>query len=158
MKLSKRRKSLGLTIVELLIVIAIIGTLAAIAIPVYSGYVTNARNQAAITDIKTISLVIEKYRVDRNNMSLPNALSDINYQNYRDPWGRPYQYLNIQALGGHGCGQCRKDRFVVPINTDYDLYSMGKDGQSSSPLTAAISKDDIVRANNGAYIGLAYAY
>jgi general secretion pathway protein G len=100
MRLSKRRKSIGLTIVELLIVIAIIGTLAAIAIPMYAGYVNNARVQSAITDIKTISLVIEKYRVDRNNMSLPNSLANINYANYLDPWGRPYQYLNIQALGG----------------------------------------------------------
>jgi general secretion pathway protein G len=158
MRLSKRRKSIGLTIVELLIVIAIIGTLVAIAIPMYTGYVNNARVQSAITDIKTISLVIEKYRVDRNNMSLPNSLANINYANYLDPWGRPYQYLNIQALGGGGCGPCRKDKFVVPINTDYDLYSMGKDGQTTSALTAANSRDDIIRANDGAYIGLAYGY
>jgi general secretion pathway protein G len=158
MRLSKRRKSIGLTIVELLIVIAIIGTLVAIAIPMYTGYVNNARVQSAITDIKTISLVIEKYRVDRNNMSLPNSLANINYANYLDPWGRPYQYLNIQALGGGGCGPCRKDKFVVPINTDYDLYSMGKDGQTTTALTAANSRDDIIRANDGAYIGLAYGY
>jgi prepilin-type N-terminal cleavage/methylation domain-containing protein len=43
MRLSKRRKSFGLTVVELLIVIAIIGTLAAIAIPMYTGYADNAR-------------------------------------------------------------------------------------------------------------------
>lgn len=157
MKLSKRHKSIGLTIVELLIAIAIIGTLTAIAIPMYTGYVESARVQSAITDIKTISLVIEKFRADRNNMSLPNSLANINYANYLDPWGNPYQYLNIQALGG-GCGPCRKDRFIVPINTDYDLYSMGKDGQSAPPLTAAGSRDDIIRANDGAYIGPAQGY
>ena len=157
MKLFRRHKSFGLTLIELILVIAIIGTLTAIAVPVYTGYVTNARNQAAIADIRTISLVIERYRADRNDVSLPNTLADINFANYLDPWGRPYQYLNIQALGG-GCGPCRKDQFIVPINTDYDLYSMGKDGQSTSPLTAKVSKDDIVRANNGEYIGLAYGY
>jgi general secretion pathway protein G len=157
MRLSKRHKSIGMTIVELLIVIAIIGTLAAIAIPMYTGYVNNARVQSAITDIRTISLVIERYRADRNNVSLPNSLANINYANYLDPWGRPYQYLNIQALGP-GCGPCRKDKFIVPINTDYDLYSMGKDGQTTAPLTAANSRDDIIRANDGAYIGLAYGY
>jgi general secretion pathway protein G len=52
----------------------------------------------------------------------------------------------------------RKDRFLVPINTDYDLYSMGKDGRSSPPLTAKASRDDIIRANDGAYIGLASNY
>ena len=52
----------------------------------------------------------------------------------------------------------RKDKYLVPINSDFDLYSMGKDGQSAAALTAKISKDDIVRANDGQYIGLAEAY
>jgi general secretion pathway protein G len=46
----------------------------------------------------------------------------------------------------------------VPLNSDYDLYSSGPDGESRSPLTAAPSRDDIVRANNGGYIGLAGEY
>ena len=49
----------------------------------------------------------------------------------------------------------RKDRFLVPLNKEYDLYSMGKDGKSQPPLTAKESYDDIVRANNGIYIGQA---
>jgi len=157
MKLFKRHKSFGFTLIELLIAIAIIGTLAAIAIPVYSGYVQNAKVQSAITDIKAISLVIEKFKNDGDGMSVPGSLAAVNYATYLDPWGRPYQYLNIQTLGG-GCGPCRKDRFIVPINTDYDLYSMGKDGQSAAPLTAAKSRDDIIRANDGAYIGPAQGY
>ena len=52
----------------------------------------------------------------------------------------------------------RKDRFLVPINSCYDLYSMGKDGQSVPPLTAKASWDDIVRANDGAFVGLAWQY
>jgi general secretion pathway protein G len=47
---------------------------------------------------------------------------------------------------------------MVPINTDYDLYSMGKDEASTAPLTARASLDDIVRANNGGFIGLAHKY
>jgi len=46
----------------------------------------------------------------------------------------------------------------VPINTDFDLYSMGPDGRSAPPLTAKHSRDDIVRANDGAFIGLASDY
>ncbi|MSR24620.1 MAG: hypothetical protein EXR96_05970 [Nitrospiraceae bacterium] len=49
----------------------------------------------------------------------------------------------------------RKDRFLVPINSDYDLYSMGPDGQSSQPLTVPVSMDDIIHASDGAYVGLA---
>jgi general secretion pathway protein G len=52
----------------------------------------------------------------------------------------------------------RKDRNLVPINSDYDLYSMGPDGESMPPLTAARSRDDIVRANNGGFVGTAEAY
>jgi general secretion pathway protein G len=153
MKLFKRYKSSGLTIVELLIAIAIIGILAGIAIPFYAGYVENARVQTAIADIRSISLVIEGFRNDRS--SLPASLADINYATFLDPWGNPYQYLDIPV---HGHAQCRKDKFVVPINTDYDLYSMGKDGQSVAALTAQKSRDDIIRANDGAYIGPAAGY
>jgi general secretion pathway protein G len=52
----------------------------------------------------------------------------------------------------------RKDKNLVPINTQYDLYSMGADGQSVPPLTAKASRDDVVMANDGTYIGLASNY
>ena len=52
-------------------------------------------------------------------------------------------------------GKLRKDRFLVPVNSDYDLYSKGQDRKSSTPFTAKASQDDIVRANDGAYVGLA---
>jgi general secretion pathway protein G len=57
--------------------------------------------------------------------------------------------------GGGGSVKPRKDRFLVPINSDYDLYSMGPDGQSNEPLTVPVSRDDIIRASNGAYVGIA---
>lgn len=60
--------------------------------------------------------------------------------------------------GGGGVGQARKDQFLVPLNSDYDLYSKGPDGKSSPPLTAKESRDDIIRANDGAYFGLASEY
>ena len=52
-------------------------------------------------------------------------------------------------------GQMRKDRNLVPINSDYDLYSMGKDGKSSPSIIAKPSLDDIIRASNGSFVGLA---
>jgi len=64
--------------------------------------------------------------------------------------------LNITTTNGKG--KVRKDHNLVPLNSDYDLYSMGKDGKSVSPLTAKASRDDIVRANNGAFVGLASEY
>lgn len=49
----------------------------------------------------------------------------------------------------------RKDRFGVPLNTDFDLYSMGKDRSSTDSLSTPNSHDDILRANDGAFVGLA---
>lgn len=52
----------------------------------------------------------------------------------------------------------RKDKNLHPINSDYDLYSVGHDGESVEPLTAKKSHDDIIRANNGDFIGYAENY
>lgn len=54
-----------------------------------------------------------------------------------------------------GVGGARKDRFLVPINSDFDIYSMGRDGQTVAPLTALKSHDDIIRASDGGFYGLA---
>ena len=89
---------------------------------------------------------------------LPVSLNDINRGGILDPWGRTYEYLNFAAAGPSWKGKARKEFGVVPLNTDYDLYSLGKDGNSATPLTASMSRDDVIRANNGGYIGLASDY
>jgi general secretion pathway protein G len=137
-----------------MVVIAIIGTLAAIAVPTYSAYVDKARRIRAIADIKVISTAIDAHKMEHN--VYPVSLNVVGYGNQLDPWGRPYQYLNIETAKGKG--HMRKDHFLVPINSDYDLYSMGPDGRSVAPLTARHSRDDIIRANNGGYVGLAEHY
>ena len=87
---------------------------------------------------------------------VPPDLSAIGWDTVLDPWGNPYRYLSFEGLKGKG--QMRKDKNLVPINTQYDLYSMGADGQSVPPLTAKVSHDDVILANDGSYIGLASAY
>ena len=74
----------------------------------------------------------------------------------KDPWGNPYQYTNIATVTG--LGKLRKDRFLVPINSDFDLFSMGPDGRFASALTAKISQDDIIRGSDGRYFGVASGY
>ncbi len=76
----------------------------------------------------------------------------------RDPWGNPFQYLKIEGRNTKGVGKLRKDRGLVPVNSDFDLYSKGRDGKSQSPFTSKASQDDIVRANNGRFIGLVSDY
>lgn len=146
----------GFQLLELLIALAIFGVLAAIGYPAYTNYVDRANNATAMADIDTISHAIERFFVNSNR--LPDNLAQINLGNYPDPWGNPYQYLRIAGAKLNGNGQLRKDKSLVPVNSDYDLYSMGKDCASVPPFTAKHSHDDIVRANNGGYVGLAADY
>ena len=44
---------------------------------------------------------------------------------------------------------------LVPLSSDHDLYSMGKDGKSQCPPPAAAGWGDIVRASDGRFLGLA---
>lgn len=147
-------RSGGFTLIEIVIVVAMIGTLAAIAVPVFTAYADKTKISRAITDIKEMTLKIEEYNVE--NGTLPTSLADMGYGGKRDPWGNSYKYLKISKATSKA--SLRKDKNLVPINSDYDLYSKGKDGASQAPLTAAASMDDIVRANNGGYVGLAADY
>ena len=146
----------GLTLIELLVVIAILGTVAGIAMPMYANQIEKARIVKAIAEIAIMQKEIAAYDGKESDNFLPNTLNDIGRGNLLDPWENPYRYLNFAHVSG--IGSMRKDRFVVPLNTDYDLYSVGKDGATMAPLTANVSFDDIVRANDGTYIGLGSEY
>ena len=128
--------------------------LTAIAVPSYRSYVERVKVTQAVVGMATMSGLIQRYYTLHS--SVPPDLSAIGWDTVLDPWGTPYRYLSFQGLNGKG--QMRKDKNLVPINTQYDLYSMGADGQSVPPLTAKVSRDDVILANDGNYIGLASAY
>jgi general secretion pathway protein G len=149
-----KRGASGFTLIELGMAVAIVALLAAIAIPAYQGHVFRVRVAEATSDIKQIEREIERFKT--RSGGLPASLADLDLEANEDPWGNPYQYLSFAGLTGSGA--VRKDHNLVPINTDYDLYSLGPDGQSKLPLTAKVSQDDIVRASNGRFVGLAREY
>lgn len=151
-----KKRFCGFTLIELLVVIAILGTLAGIAMPIYSNQIEKARIVKAIAEIAIMQKEIALYDGEESDNFLPNTLDDIGRGNLLDPWGNAYRYLNFATIDG--IGLARKDRFVVPLNSDYDLYSMGKDGETAIPLTVGVSYDDIIRANDGRFIGLASEY
>ncbi|MHB8476348.1 MAG: type IV pilin protein [Steroidobacteraceae bacterium] len=144
----------GFTLLKLMVAAGMVAILAAIAIPSYHSYVEQAKVAAATADIMKIAQSIERYKTQ--NWSIPPNLAAIGLDTMLDPWGAPYSYLSFTGLKGKG--QMRKDKNLVPINTAYDLYSLGADGLSKPPLTAAVSIDDVILANDGGYVGLASNY
>ncbi len=128
----------------------IIAALTALAVPRFEDLIERARVARAIGDIEALEVDIE------SQDSLPNSLADIGRGNMLDPWGHPYVYYKFPATKGNAPPPgSRKDRFLVPVNSTYDLYSMGQDGKTALAFTAKAARDDIVRANDGSYIGLA---
>jgi general secretion pathway protein G len=149
-----RARQCALTLVELLLAIAILGVLSTLAYAGYQQYIEKARIAQAKVDIRGIEASLERHYVA--NGRFPETLTEAGLAGKLDPWQHPYQYLNVATAKNRG--QVRKDRNLVPINSDYDLYSMGKDGLTKPPLTAKPSHDDVIRANNGAFVGLASDY
>ena len=147
--------SKGFSLIEVLVAIAVVASLLAIAIPRYIQYQIQARNAQAIADIRTIDLAVQIYR--RTNNVYPTTLSQLTGIPTKDPWGTAYQYLKIEDEVGI-TGKTRKDQFLVPLNADYDLYSKGADKLTATPVQAGVSWDDLLRANEGRFIGVAANY
>jgi general secretion pathway protein G len=150
------RQSGGFGLFDLMVTVVIASMLASLAVPAYDRAVRRAQVAKAVSDISSLSLAIEKFRL-ANRDRIPDALDELGMEIPKDPWGRPYAFLNIRS-GDPGKALLRKDGKLNPLNSDFDLYSRGKDGDSKGPLNAKASRDDIVRANDGAFIGLAEDY
>lgn len=143
-------KYCGFTLIELMVVVALIGILAAVAMPSYKSYRDKAKIYDAKQSIAGISAQIKLYWNDAR--AYPATLAEVGSAGKLDPWGNPYVYYNVEA---NGKGHARKDHALNPINTDFDLYSMGPDGVTKPQITQKNSLDDIIRASNGAFIGTA---
>ena len=141
----------GFTILELLVVTMIIGTLSTMVAPSLQRAREKAFVAVAMAEIRILSSELAIYI--EFEFEPPVSLAAIDRATLLDPWGNPYMYVKL--AGTNGNGEARKNKFQVPLNDDYDLGSAGPDGLSRNPLTAQDSKDDILRAWNGAFVGRA---
>lgn len=136
-----------------MLVVALIAVLAAIAFPAYSTYRDRVNTFQAVQDINAMSAMI----INRQNdaRAYPESLDEIQMGGRRDPWGSPYVYYNVES---NGKGGARKDHALNPINTDFDLYSLGPNKKTKPQITQKDSVDDVIRASNGAFVGKASAF
>ena len=119
------RTKYGFTLVEILLVIAVIGLLVAIVVPSVNAYVDRSRLMEATVQIGEMSKKI--YQYEKSKGALPSDIDVLGLDNVVDPWGRPYEYFNVRTATGKG--KPRKDKKLKPVNSDFDLYSLGADNQ-----------------------------
>lgn len=148
-----------MTLLEVLLAALIVSILTAAAIPKVYWAIERAKVARAISDISALSSALNQYQIDKP--ALPaSSLTDLvpNYMDHipKDPWGEDYQYYNHQTASGSGFK--RMDGPIVPINSRFDLYSKGKNKLSTPNIQGAPSKDDVIMASDGGFIGLAKEY
>jgi general secretion pathway protein G len=139
------------SLVETLVVCALLSTLASIAAGIYVSALHTARVARAVGDLHAIGLDIQQFHLHHNRY--PTTLTEARPLVPNDPWGRPYVYTDLSQRGSRG--RARKDGRLNPINSDFDLYSVGADGRTITPLGAPVSRDDVIRGRDGGFLGLA---
>lgn len=147
---ARLRADHGLTIIELLLAVALLGVLLSIAVGQYADYVERARVSECASQLRAIEVGIQGFMLI--NGRYPANLDEVGHAQARDPWGGPIYYRD---LTGPGNGRARKDRRLNPLNSDFDLFSAGKDGVFKTQINHPDSLDDVIRARDGQFLDLA---
>jgi general secretion pathway protein G len=151
---SLRRHQRAFTLIELLLAVAVLALIAGVAVPVYRGYVLEAQVGQAVQEVRQMELILKDAVLDGR---LPATLAEAGITGMTDPWGYAYQYLPIAGYPGN-TNNARKDKDEKPINSDFDLYSPGADGETNKSLQSKKTDDDVFRGKNGGFVGLGRDY
>ena len=149
----------GFTLIELVLVVTITGSLAALATPNVQRLLEQSKVVEAMADIRILASTARDHKLV--NGKYPDSFDKFGFDDPPlDPWGNEYEYLLIEGqFEVYPPGKKpRQDRFLRPVNRDFDIYSRGPDGETSDNLTDAYSLDDIIRANDGGFVGTAADY
>jgi prepilin-type N-terminal cleavage/methylation domain-containing protein len=143
----------GFTLVELIVVCAILGVLALMALPALTDFKTKVRVSRCADEIRTIEKDIIAFAAE--NGHYPANLTEIKRNTLMDPWGHQFIYTP-------GGGYLDRDGVSLLNDDSFDLYSKGEDGitdgagdLSSDP---GPSMDDVVRGGNGSEVALGSDY
>jgi general secretion pathway protein G len=127
-RMPSARRAAGFTLIEIMVVVVILGILAAIIVPKLTDKPEQARQVKAQQDIRQLESSLQMYKLD--NFYYPSTQQGLealvtkpggdpppkNWRGYisrlpKDPWGNPYQYLQPGNKG------------------EYDVFTMGADGK-----------------------------
>jgi general secretion pathway protein G len=156
-RLPAARRLFGFTLLELVCTCAVVALLASIAIPSYRATIRKQAVTVAVNDLMMIGMELERFRT-ANSFRFPESLDDLPGVPRTDPWGFEYRYLSFSSTQPGIKGKIRKDHNLHPLNSSFDLYSVGPDGKTVAPLTAKASRDDVIWARDGSFIGVASDY
>ncbi len=138
----------GYSLLELLFSFVVLAAILAIMVPTYYRFIGSSRVSATISELNGLQTEVVAFNLSEERY--PDNLAETDTEITTDRFGNPYRYYRHDS--GFGL---EREIFGLPLNDDFDVYSMGPDGLTAQQIDDPDSLDDILRASNGRFFGLA---